>query len=118
MINFEIDPLYLTDITIHKKWISEAYYELNDEEKVLALLKGKNYNCSSMSSDDHPEFKKLREQLGQEKFIKIQRRWWNGDVVLKPFTLNGAKFKKGEQFSSGAAIKYVIDSKQKKQGII
>lgn len=73
------------------------------EEDLVMVLKGKG-DCSSHSSDDHPEFKKLRDELETAGFIETQRRWWNGDSVLKPFSINGAKFKKNDQFPSGAAI--------------
>lgn len=58
-----------------------------------------------VENDDHPEFKLLREQLGQDGYIKIERSWWNGDQVTKPFTLNGKKFKTGDRFPCGAAMK-------------
>ena len=61
--------------------------------------------CAAISNDDHPEFAKLREQLGQDGYIKIERSWWNGDRVTKPFTLNGTKFKAGEPFPCGAAMR-------------
>lgn len=67
------------------------------------ILKGMG-DCSSHGSDDHPEFKKLRDALEEGGFIKTQRGWWNGDSVLKPFSINGAKFSKNEQFPSGAAM--------------
>ena len=103
-MDFTLDPAYLTDVTIHEEWNT---YTKNgrvptDEELVL-ILQGKG-KCSTTSSIDHPEFTKLREQLGADGYISIQRSWWNGDSVLKPFTLNRRKFKVGAQFSSGSAM--------------
>jgi hypothetical protein len=57
-----------------------------------------------ISFEDHPEFARLREQLGEQGYIKIERGWVNGDRVTKPFTLNGLKFKVGEQFSCAGAM--------------
>ena len=64
-----------------------------------------NGSAVSIGSDDGPEFKALRNQLEELGYIKCQRGWWNGDRVVKPFQLNGLKFKKNEQFLSGAAMK-------------
>ena len=112
-MNFKLDPEYLCHVSIHKEW--NTYTKdgrVPTDEELLLILQGKG-KCSSTTSDDHPEFKKLREQLGKLGYIRIERGWWNGDRVLKPFSLNGAKFIKGEQFSSGAAIKYTVESKLK-----
>ena len=72
--------------------------------QLITILTGKD-RCSLTSSKDHPEFAKLREQLGREGFIRITRSSWNGDMVTKPFTLNGKKFKKNTRFPCGAAMK-------------
>jgi len=108
-MNFIIDPEYLTSITI----VTDHIKSLPEDEQLIQKLKGHSY--TSVRSIDHPEFSKLREQLGTDGFIKIERGWWNGDVVKKPFSINGAKFKKNEAFHSGSAIKYTIDSKLKKK---
>lgn len=105
-MNFVIDENFLTSVTIRKEWGRFDHIpdnELTDEQLVI-MIKGED-RCASTSSDDHPEFKKLRFMLGERGFINIQQRWWNGDTVLKPFTLNGAQFDINEQFPSGAAIK-------------
>ena len=77
------------------------------DDDLLKILKGEG-KCSSTTSDDHPEFKNLREMLGEQEFISINRNSWNGDKVLKPFSLNGAKFKVGEMFACGGAMSYAI----------
>ena len=115
-MNFEIDESFLTsviEVTYHNYYQNKDI--LTDEELVKALKY--NGNISSMSSDDHPEFKILRNKLEEQGYIKTQRNWWNGDSVLKPFTLNGVKFKKNEQFPSGAAIKYTVQSKRKERAV-
>lgn len=115
MKNFEIDPKYLTTVTIHKEWFSSKYHDMSDEEKLISKIKGENHRCISTSSLDHPEFAKLREQLGDEGYIKIERGWWNGDVVIKPFILNGVIFEIGEEFQCGAAIGYTMSNKLNRQ---
>ena len=107
---FLIDPEFLCDVFISRSWNSYASKELVTDADLLKIIKGEG-QCGSFSNDDHPEFKKLREQLGELGYIYIERGWWNGDRVLKPFSLNGARFKKGEQFCSGAAIKRDVESR-------
>lgn len=102
-MNFTIDPDHLCSINIYKEWNIYKNKETPTEEDLMMILKGKG-DCSFRSSDDHPEFKKLRDALEEGGFIKTQRSWWNGDSVLKPFSINGAKFRKNEQFPSGAAM--------------
>jgi hypothetical protein len=104
LMDFTINPAYLTDVTIHEEWNTYTNNgRVPTAEELLLILQGKG-NCSSTSSADHPEFTKLREQLGADGYISIQRGQWNGDSVLKPFTLNGRKFKVGAQFSCGSAM--------------
>jgi hypothetical protein len=104
-MKFNIDESYLTSVGIRKEWSMFRHIAKADltPDQVFKMIKGEDI-CSSLSSEDHPEFAKLREQLATDGYIEIERRWWNGDHVLKPFTLNGAKFKKGEQFPSGCAM--------------
>lgn len=101
---FTIHPSYLTSINIHKEW--NMYTEdgrVPTDNELLLILQGKG-KCSMTHTEDHPEFNKLRVHLGELGYISINRGSWNSDRVLKPFTLNGLKFKKGAQFSCGAAL--------------
>ena len=103
-MDFAIDPKYLCSVTIHEEW--NQYTKNGREptpEELLLVLQGKG-NYIMTSTADHPEFAKLREQLGELGYISIERRFWNGDRVLKPFTLNRLKFKVGEQFSCAGAM--------------
>ena len=103
-MDFTIDPAYLCSVSIREEY--NQYTRNGHEptaEELLLILQGKG-NYSMGSSIDHPEFTRLREQLGEQGYIKIERGWWNGDRVLKPFTLNGLKFKPGEQFSCAGAL--------------
>jgi len=103
-MDFTIDPEYLCSVTIHKEW---NQYTRNGrvptDEELLLILQGKG-KVTVGRSEDHPEFTKLREYLGEQGYISIERGWWNGDRVLKPFTLNGLKFKVGAQFRCGSAM--------------
>jgi hypothetical protein len=103
-MDFTIDPAYLTSVTIHEEWNTYTRNGLEPTaEEVLLILQGKGM-CSMTSTADHPEFNKLREQLGELGYISIYRQGWNGDRVEKPFTLNRLKFNVGEKFSCGAAM--------------
>jgi hypothetical protein len=106
-MDFYINETSCCSVTIREEWsIFRGKEKLTDDELVKVLM-GQD-RCSSIKSDDHPEFKALREKLGAEGYIKIQRNWWNGDFVTKDFTLNGVKFCKGDQFLSGSAILHDI----------
>lgn len=56
----------------------------------------------SLSSDDHPSFKKIREILKNNEYIETQS-WWNGDRVLKPFYFNDIYLQEGDTFYCAAA---------------
>jgi hypothetical protein len=105
-MKFEIDESYMRDITIRKEWGVYDHIKHEDltPDQLFRIIKGED-RCTSVGSEDHPEFAKLREQLGSDGFIRIQRSSWNGDMVTKPFTLNGKNFKKNTRFPCGAAMK-------------
>lgn len=112
IMNFTITHAHLCSITIHKSGNTYRDKENPTEDDLVKILQGKGY-WSSTSTADHPEFNALRERLGAEGYIRIQRNSWNGDRVLKEFYVNGARFKPGEKFACGAAIKYDIECKLK-----
>ena len=105
---FYLDESLEWHITTHTKWNSYLTKDVVTNEDLVEVIKGKGY-CSSTVSDDGPEFKALRNQLEELGYIKCERSWWNGDRVVKPFQLNGLKFKKDTQFSSGAALKFHLE---------
>lgn len=101
---FYIDEAYMCDITIHKEW--NMYTKNGREptpEELIKILNGEG-KCSITGSEDHPEFTKLREELGRLGYIEIQRSWINGDRVTKSFKLNGYIARKGWQFSCATAL--------------
>lgn len=113
-MKFEINPNSLRDVTIRKEWGMYDHIKQEDltPEQLIKIIKGED-RCSSTGSEDHPDFKELRNTLEEQGFIECQRNWSNGDRVLKPFSVNGAQFYKGEKFHCGAAIKYTVMQKQK-----
>lgn len=114
MHEINIDPAFFTSVTVRKEWGRyDGRTDLTDEE-LINVIKGED-RYSMTSSEDHPEFAKLRFELEKDGYIKVQRSWWNGDIVLKPFLLNGKKFKTGEQFPAACAmtghLKYMKNSR-------
>lgn len=110
---FFLDEEYITDVSINRTWNVYARKENPTQEDLIAILQDKGWH-SIYGNEDHPEFAKLRNQLGEQGYIRIERSWCNGDRVLKPFTLNGYRFRKDEQYPSGAAMKLHLKYKRKK----
>jgi hypothetical protein len=104
-MKFEIALEYVTDVVKYTVWSTVKDPKNPTPEELIKVLKGE-HEITSQSSIDHPEFTKLRESLGEQGYIRIERGWWNGDYVLKPFILNNKKFKKGDQFCCAAALRY------------
>ena len=63
---------------------------------------------------DHPEFTKMRNRLEKQGYIQIEHGWINGDRALKPFSLNGFKFKKYDKFPCASAMDIWLSVKEKK----
>jgi hypothetical protein len=103
-MDFHIDPAYLTDIIVREDFVPRVDTDSITPERLIEVIKnaGRYY---SIGSKDHPEFVKLRDQLEKQGYIITERGWWNGDRVLKKFTLNGVKFRKHAQFPCAAAMR-------------
>jgi hypothetical protein len=111
-MNFGINPSYLTDVTIRREWNSYTNKDTVTNEDLVKVLKG-NGSCSVTSTEDHPEFAQLRDQLEQQGYIWCERNWSNGDRVLKPFSLNSVAFEPGDQFCCAVAMKYHLERAQR-----
>jgi hypothetical protein len=105
---FYLDETLDWDITIHKEYNSYLNKDVVTNDDLVKVLKGEG-TWSMTGSDDGPEFKALRNQLEELGYITCERMWWNGDRVVKSFKLNGIQFKKDQQFSSGAALKFHME---------
>jgi len=104
---FQIDEKYITDVTVRIEHDFIKDRENPIHEDVIKILKGHDI-AVSISSKDHDQFTRLREELGSLGYISIERKWWNGDRVLKSFKLNEWTFRKGHKFSCAAAIQSSI----------
>lgn len=111
-MKFTIPDEYICEVTVTTTydWIKDR--DNPTPEDLIKILKG--YDKSIMfSTKDHDEFTKLRNQLEELGYIKCQRGWWNGDRVLKPFCLNGWRFKRNHKFPCAAALKSSIECARK-----
>jgi hypothetical protein len=106
---FTIDESFICDQHIRETYSVYAGKDPSEltQEQIMRILKGEDI-MTSYYTQDHPMFTELREQLGREGYISIQRGWWNGDRVLKGFKLNEWTFRKGDQFSSATAMQNSI----------
>ena len=111
MKNFEFDVQYATSISLRTEHHIRQRADETSEDFLIRKLKDGSIPIISIESIDHPEFTKLREQLGKDGYITIERGWWNGDRVVKPFSINGVKFKKDGKFPCAAAIHYDLTRK-------
>jgi hypothetical protein len=105
-MHFNLDDQYICDVHVKQTY---SVFKGRDPDsltpdELMKILKGED-KITSQSTKDHPEFTRFREQLGSEGYIEIERGWWNGDRVIKPFVFNGKKFKKGEKFPCACAMK-------------
>lgn len=104
-MDFHIDEQYLCSVSITNRYNIYDNIPHTDltPEQLVDIVKGDNYITTDRHVD-HPEFTKLRDELEELGYIKSERKWWNGDMALKPFTLNGFKFNKDENFPCAAAM--------------
>jgi hypothetical protein len=109
---FIIDETYIADVTVRTEhdFIKDRNNLTNED--LIRILKGWD-KAVSVGNKDHDEFTKLRDHLEQLGYITTQRRWWNGDRVLKSFKLNEWTFRKGHKFPCASAMKGSIDCARK-----
>lgn len=109
---FTIDEQFICDVMVKEE--HDFIKDRNNltHEDLIKIIKGydKSY---SLYNKDHDEFTNLRNHLEELGYIKTERRWWNGDRVLKGFRLNEFTFKKGDKFSCAAAMKGSISIARK-----
>ena len=109
MKKFYIDIAYVVDVTVVTHHTITQLETESSEDFLIRKLKSGESSVTSISNKDHDEFTKLREQLGEEGYITIERGWWNGDRVVKPFYLNDVKFSKGDKFCCASAMIWTLE---------
>jgi hypothetical protein len=100
---FYIDEQYITDVMVREEHdlVKDRANPTNDD--LVLMLKGWDKSVM-VYTKDHDEFTKLRNQLEELGYIVTERKWWNGDYVLRSFKLNGWTFRKDQKFPCAAAI--------------
>ena len=100
---FTIDESFICDVTVRTEhdFIKDRNNPTHDD--LIKILKGYD-KAVSIGNKDHDEFTKLRDQLEELGYIETERRWWNGDRILKGFKLNEWTFRKGHKFPCAAAM--------------
>ena len=83
--------------------------------KIFDHFQNSRLEGDAYSIIDHPEFTKMRNRLEKQGYIRIERGWINGDRVVKPFSLNGFKFKKHDKFLCASALDIWMSVKEKRK---
>lgn len=109
---FFIDDKFITSVTVRTEADFIKDRKNPTHEDLIKILKGWDKSVS-ISSKDHDEFTKLRNQLEELGYIKTQRSWWNGDIILKSFKLNGWTMRKDHKFPCASALRVSIDCAKK-----
>ena len=109
MKKFYIDIAYVVDVMVRTEHTIKKAWDESSEDFLVRKLKHEGGSMYSISNKDHDEFTKLREQLCNDGYITIERMWWNGDRVIKPFYLNDVKFSKGDKFVCASAMKWTLE---------
>jgi hypothetical protein len=117
-MDFTLSEKYMTSVKDRREYDCLDNLDNPTPEDIVKILKG-SHKIVTFGNKDHDEFTKLRNQLEELGYIKCERRWWNGDVVLKPFTLNGFKFKKDQRFpcASAMGIAFKVAKKHRRKTI-
>ena len=109
---FEIPDEFICDVTVRTEHDFIKDRNNPTEEDLIKILKGYDKGIS-IYNKDHDEFTKLRDRLEELGYIKTERGWRNGDIVLKSFKLNGWVMRKGHKFPCAAALKNSIECAKK-----
>ena len=109
---FVIDEQYITDVTVRQEYDLVKDRNNPTNQELIKILKGHDKSVS-ISSKDHDEFTKLRDQLEELGYITTWRNCWNGDRILKSFKLNEWTMRKGHKFPCAAALRVSIDCARK-----
>lgn len=111
LASFKLDESAMVDQIISETVNPYAGRDDLTDEELLKAIAGRGIYTTTYSRD-HPDFTALRELLGEQGYIRIERGWWNGDRVLKPFLLNGVEFHQGGKFPCASAMQHHIEWKR------
>jgi len=97
---FKLKREHITSVSHSQRMV----FEIPEEARTLFKIFDHKLEGDAHSIIDHPEFTKMRNRLEKQGYIQIEHDYINGDRVVKPFSLNGFKFKKHEQFPCASAM--------------
>ena len=107
---FKLKRAHITSVS-HTEHI---VLEVPPEARALFKTFDHKLEGEAYSIIDHPEFTKMRNRLEKLGYIQIEHGWINGDRALKPFSLNGFKFKKHDKFPCASALDIWLSVEEKK----
>lgn len=102
-MNFNIDEQFLISCNTEDTYSKYRGKTDLSATELIEVLKGEDI-CRVLRSCDHPVFDSLRCHLEKYEYIKTERSSWNGDRVLKAFTINDLDFNPGDRFPCGGAL--------------
>lgn len=108
---FLINERYITDVMVKMSYRLLQRNNESSEDFLVRKLADTTPSMTMIHYEDHPEFTVFRNRLEKEGYIKTERDWCNGDIVLKPFYLNNKRFKKDDRFFSAVAMKSYLTTK-------
>lgn len=108
---FKLKREHITSVSHTERMV----LEVPPEARALFKIFDHKLEGDAHSIIDHPEFTKMRNRLEKQGYIQIEHGWINGDRVVKPFSLNGFKFKKHEQFPCASAMDIWLVVKEKRK---
>lgn len=95
-------PMYIPRFILKEEYCKSLPKEIHCDLTEL----GVTYHTKG--TQDHPSFLALREHLGANGLIKIERGWVNGDRVLKKFMINSTMFEPGDKFVCASAMHWEL----------
>ena len=104
---FKLKREHITSVP-HTKRIM---FEIPPEARALFKIFDHKFEGDAHGIIDHPEFTKMRNRLEKQGYIQIEHGWVNGDRALKPFSLNGVKFKKHDNFPCASALNIQLNTR-------
>lgn len=110
-----ISASLLFDLAKKSGWMEQMEFDFPPviyihPSRICSVPVGHSFNnTSSISRVEHPAFENLRTSLASRGYIKIERGWYNGDIVIKPFFLNRVYFDVDDRFPCADAMKWTLE---------
>lgn len=103
MKEFYIDKKFLCNVQVKRRYVQISNPEAPTEDDLVSILDGTGI-LETISFEDHPTFIQFRDMLQRDGYIVKDNRVYNNDTVIKPFKVNGIRFRPGHRFLSASAL--------------